>query len=90
MKVFKESAPQLQFNKTQTTVVLPGHQDLSRQTVCQRFLRWLRNDWWIAKNFGFPYPEGWAVYNPKKGAVMETGMNKTHAKLICRKLNGLL
>lgn len=91
MMILRKNVPRFQLNKKQLTVVLPEHQNLSRQAAknfCQNLLKWLSNDWWIAKNLGFPYLGGWVVYNPKKGTVLETGLNKTYAKLICRELNG--
>jgi hypothetical protein len=70
----------------------PGHQisgpPQPAASFCRHLIKWFQNDWWIAENFGFPYPEGWAVFNPKKGTILDTGLGKTQARLICRELNG--
>lgn len=52
-----------------------------------RFLRRLRGDWWIVRGSMWPYAEGFAVYNPKRGTVLETGLSREAAQTECDRLN---
>lgn len=44
---------------------------------------------WVVRRCGFPYKSGYATYLPHKRMVLDTGLTKEHAQLLCDELNGL-
>jgi hypothetical protein len=52
-----------------------------------RLWRWLRGDWWEVRRCEFPYPEGYATYNPASRTILDTGLTRDRAASICRELN---
>lgn len=54
-----------------------------------RILKWIIRDWWVVRRCCFPYPEGYATYNPFRNTILDTGLPKWQAKEICRVMNGL-
>jgi len=52
--------------------------------ICSLF----NHKYWIVKKCGYPYDEGYATYNWKTHTVLDTGLSKEEAKIICRELNG--
>lgn len=44
-------------------------------------------NWWEVRRCLFPYPEGYATYNPAKRMILDTGLSKERAQRICDELN---
>jgi len=45
---------------------------------------------WVPAKCCFPYPPGYAVYNPKKKTILESGCEYEHVMEICARENRLL
>ena len=55
--------------------------------MIKKILKWLMYDKWIAIPCRFPYPEGYATYNPSIRTILDTGLTKEQAEQICEKMN---
>ena len=51
-------------------------------------LKSIIGDVWEVRRCLFPYPEGYATYNPYKRTILDTGLTKEEAQRICDELNG--
>jgi hypothetical protein len=47
----------------------------------------LTKDWWEVRRTCWPYPEGYATYNPAKKTILDTGLTKEQAEELCKELN---
>jgi len=50
-------------------------------------LRKRRQGLWEVRRCAWPYPEGYATYNPRSRTILDTGLTHSHAKAICKELN---
>lgn len=55
--------------------------------MIKEILKRIIGDRWIVRPCCFPYPEGYATYNPFKHMTLDTGLTKEQAKQICEKMN---
>lgn len=44
-------------------------------------------NWWIVRKCEFPFPKGYATYNPAKKTILDTGLTKKQAQDICDTMN---
>jgi hypothetical protein len=52
-----------------------------------RFYRWLVGDKWVVRRSCWPYQEGFATYNPHRKMVLDSGISREQAQIICDELN---
>lgn len=50
----------------------------------------LSGNWWVVRRSLFPFPEGYATYNPLKDTILDTGLTKQNAIDLCKKYNWAL
>lgn len=55
--------------------------------MIKEILKRIINDRWIVIPCRFPYPEGYATYNPSINTILDTGLTKEQAKQICEEMN---
>jgi len=44
-------------------------------------------DHWVVRRCIWPYPEGYATYNPFRRTILDTGLTKEQAEELCKELN---
>jgi hypothetical protein len=58
--------------------------------LSKRLWKRLIRNWWRPRKAVWPYPEGWATYNPWKRTFLDMGLSsEEYAQEICDKLNGV-
>lgn len=45
--------------------------------------------YWVVRKCKYPYPEGYGTYNWAKKMILDTGLTKEEAKVICKELNNM-
>lgn len=59
------------------------------KTIEQLLKTAVLGDKWEVRKCLFPYPEGYATYNPFTRTILDTGLTKERAQEICDELNGI-
>ena len=54
-----------------------------------RLFKKMIGSWWVVRECGFPYPDGYATYLPRKKMVLDTGLTKEEAQQVCNHMNGV-
>lgn len=52
-----------------------------------KLFRRLIGDWWVVRACRWPYPEGYATYNPFRHTMLDSGLTKERAQQICDGMN---
>ncbi len=55
--------------------------------TAKRVLKKIKGDRWEVRRCLWPYPEGYATYNPATQTILDTGLTKVRAQEICDQLN---
>jgi len=55
--------------------------------LLKRIFKFIVCDRWIVVRSKWPYPAGYATYNPYKKTYLDFVKNKSYAKQICEELN---
>ena len=55
--------------------------------MIKKILKRILNNRWIVRSCRFPYPEGYATYNPFRKIILDTGLTKKQAEQICEEMN---
>lgn len=69
-----------------STVAAQPQED-ERMATIRKLWRRLRGDWWEPRRCCWPYPEGYATYNPARKTILDTGLTRDEAIAICANLN---